>query len=330
MINFDSYSPQSLVSVVAISYNQSRWVVDALNSVFNQDYVNIELIISDDCSNDGTIELVESWLNQHGNRFHRVCLIKSASNEGICRNVAKGIAAASGSWIKGLACDDILCEDAISQFIENTIRDKTELAFSQVAKFSNHSGKSQLLGNLITNGQRIELFNNPQSLLHSIRRENFLPAPGAFYSSRLFKSIGGIDTSFKHLDDWPLWMRMLPAVSSVSWIDKPLTLYRISEQSVSQNKLKVPIRPFLYYDHQLFYLYYQLPFYNGFESWDNRIKNFRRIIVFEHLGNSWLAYKFLRPLQLLSPLAYKLVGNWMIYQLTNLRNKVRELLKISE
>ena len=301
----DTPAVEPLVSVIAIAYNQSEWVIEALNSVFNQDYTNIELIISDDGSDDGTPELVDRWLKQHGNRFHGVRLLTISSNEGICRNVAKGVAAASGSWIKGVACDDILCEDAISKFIEQTQRDGTELVFSQVTKFRTDGGKLQALGNLVTNEIEIASFKQSCALLEAIRRENFLPAPSAFYSRRLLEAVGGIYTSFRHLDDWPLWLRMLPVISSVSWIDKPLVLYRISEKSVSQRRIEKPIGAGLYFDVQRLYREYQLPFVTGFGRWHLRLQNVRRKLVFEYLGNTWFAYRLLMPLQLLSPLAWK-------------------------
>lgn len=293
-----------LVSVIAISYNQSRWVHEALNSVFNQDYDNIELIICDDGSSDETLVLIERWLQQHGSRFHGIQLLTNSKNEGICRNVSKGVAAARGSWIKGLACDDILCEDAISKFLEQTQRDNTELAFSQITKFRTDGGQLQALGNLLTNEQEIALMKQTSGLLQAVRRENFLPAPSAFYSRRLINAVGGIDTNFKHLDDWPLWLRMLTVVQRVSWIEKPLVLYRVSDHSVSQKKSSVPIGTLLHVDRQQFYQTYQRPQLTGLEFWHMHLQMFRQRMTFETLGNSWLAYRLLIPLQLLSPLTW--------------------------
>jgi len=296
---------QPLVSVIAISYNQSRWVIEALNSIFNQDYENIELIISDDGSNDGTPALIESWLQQHGSRFHGVQLLISATNEGICRNVAKGVAASHGSWIKVIACDDILCEDAISMFISQTQHDRTELVFSQITKFRTDGGQPQALGNLLTNEQEIALINQSSALLQAIRRENFLPAPSAFYSRRLFEAVGGIDTSFKHLDDWPLWLHMLPLIQRVSWIDKPLVLYRVSDHSVSQKKESMPIGALLHEDRQQLFHKLQSQQLTGIEFWHMHLQMLRQHLTFQTFGNSWLAYRLLMSLQLLSPLMWK-------------------------
>lgn len=51
-----------LVSVIVITYNSSKYVLETLNSVAAQTYDNIELIISDDCSVDNTVEICRNWL----------------------------------------------------------------------------------------------------------------------------------------------------------------------------------------------------------------------------------------------------------------------------
>ena len=51
-----------LISILVISYNSSKFIIDTLESIKKQSYNNIELIVSDDYSTDNTIELVTNWL----------------------------------------------------------------------------------------------------------------------------------------------------------------------------------------------------------------------------------------------------------------------------
>jgi acetyltransferase-like isoleucine patch superfamily enzyme/glycosyltransferase involved in cell wall biosynthesis len=294
-----------LVSVVVIAYQGAAVILDTLESIRRQNYEPLELIISDDGSTDGTSDLVKRWLNEHSGRFCRVQLLTSKINTGICQNVARAIGAARGTWIKPIACDDILCEDAITKYLEQVNCDGTELAFSQITKFNADGEQLRALGNLVTDEQQIAITGRCETLRQLIRQENFLPAPGAFYSRRLFESVGGIDIRFKHLEDWPLWLRMLPVVQRVSWIQKPLVLYRMSEKSVSQKQRSAPISAFLYKDRQIFYQQLQLPLLSGFHLWDMYLKILRQRLTFEIFGNSWLAYKFLLSIQILSPLAWR-------------------------
>lgn len=293
-----------LVSVVAIAYNNAAVVLETLESIRRQDYEAIELIVSDDGSKDGTPAVVERWLQQHGARFQGARLLTSAANEGICRNLAKGMAVARGAWIKAIACDDLLCDDAITKYLEQTQRDGTELAFSQITKVCAQSSGLVAQGNLLTDEKAIALLEQPVALLRTIRKENFLPAPGAFYSRRLFDLAGGVDTRFKHLDDWPLWLRMLPLAAKVSWIDKPLVLYRISTASISQAQRSHPVSKLLFQDRQRLYQQLQRDHLSGLQRWHQQLQLLRNRLTLEKFGNTWLAHRLLMPLQLLSPLTW--------------------------
>nr|WP_297526139.1 glycosyltransferase [uncultured Roseateles sp.] len=290
-----------LVSVVAISFNQAEFVLETLDSILKQDYGHIELIVCDDFSKDGTPALIEQWLTEHAARFHRTLLIASPVNQGVCKNLALGMAEATGEWIKPIACDDLLCQDAISKFVAHAREADCELLFSQMTLFHGHGASARLFGNYLDDARSAQVRGLPAALLQSIRNDNFLPAPSAFYSHALLQRVGGIDTSFKHMDDWPLWLRMLPQVSAVGWLDKPLVLYRISDKSISQKRAAKPIGALLYADQQHLHETLQKPFLGGLDRWHLGLQAWRKHWVFNHLGNSWTAYRLLMPLQFLSP-----------------------------
>jgi glycosyltransferase involved in cell wall biosynthesis len=290
-----------LVSVVAISYNQEEYVIECLDSILRQSYSNIELIVSDDSSSDETLRLIRLWLDQHRTRFIRTEIITSNENFGICKNLSNGLRSARGYWIKPIACDDILDVNAISQYVEYAQERCCELIFSQLEKFEGKSGSRKMIGKYLSPEQVVSLSQKTDILVKDLIYTNILPAPSAFYSRRLLECVGGVDTNFKHLDDWPLWLRMLPKISMLGWIDKSLVLYRVSEKSLSQSKDNKPIRDLLYQDHVLLYKNYQKSMVNILGRWDLYLQYLRRKIVFEYLGNKRLAFVVLMPLQLLSP-----------------------------
>ena len=59
---------EPLVSVVVISYNSAATIIETLDSVKNQNYSNIQLVVADDASSDNTVELVRDWMNQKWKR----------------------------------------------------------------------------------------------------------------------------------------------------------------------------------------------------------------------------------------------------------------------
>jgi alpha-1,3-rhamnosyltransferase len=70
-----SNSSNPLVSIVVITYNSSSYVIETLESIKAQTYQNIELIVSDDCSKDKTVDVCKKWIEKNKQRFVRTELI---------------------------------------------------------------------------------------------------------------------------------------------------------------------------------------------------------------------------------------------------------------
>ena len=122
-----------LVSVVIPTYNACAFVEATLRSVVEQDYPNIELIIVDDQSSDGTINLVEQLLANQD----RPSKIFSAINGGqnIARNI--GLALAKGVYVKFLDHDDLLPYHAISTQVLLLEQTASDLVVGSIERFTN-------------------------------------------------------------------------------------------------------------------------------------------------------------------------------------------------
>jgi len=114
-----------LVSVTVITYNSAKFVLETLESIRQQTYSNIELIISDDCSKDNTVELCQQWINEHGGRFVRSTIVTTPVNTGVAANFNRAIDNSNGEWIKGIAGDDLLLPTSVADYI-NYINDNDE------------------------------------------------------------------------------------------------------------------------------------------------------------------------------------------------------------
>jgi alpha-1,3-rhamnosyltransferase len=93
-------------------------VVETLESIKDQIYENIELIISDDCSGDDTVSVCKEWLYINNSWFADTKIIEADKNSGIPANCNRGLHATSGEWIKFIAGDDALEQDSIKDYIE--------------------------------------------------------------------------------------------------------------------------------------------------------------------------------------------------------------------
>ena len=90
-----------LVSILLATYNGSRFIRRAIQSVLNQTFGNYELIIIDDCSNDGTFEILKEFENEE-----RVIRLRNEVNLGYQKSLNRGIRSARGDYIAIIDDDD--------------------------------------------------------------------------------------------------------------------------------------------------------------------------------------------------------------------------------
>ncbi len=114
-----------LVSILVFSYNHEKYIGECLESIINQDYLNIELIVIDDCSPDNTWDIVMSYHEQAKNKLTKVNFILKDVNKGLSDSKNIGIGFASGKYILMCASDDAL---AVKQTISKLVNKMQSLS----------------------------------------------------------------------------------------------------------------------------------------------------------------------------------------------------------
>jgi glycosyltransferase involved in cell wall biosynthesis len=113
-----------IVSIVAICYNQARFVVETLESIRNQAYPIIQLIIVDDCSTDNSVEVIQNWIDGH----KMDCVfVKHDENLGVSKTCNDGLSLVEGKYYQIIACDDLLLKEKIYEQV-NILEEDDELA----------------------------------------------------------------------------------------------------------------------------------------------------------------------------------------------------------
>ncbi|MDR7210063.1 glycosyltransferase family A protein [Flavobacterium piscis] len=102
-----------LVSIICLCYNHEKYVIQTLNSVLNQTYKNIELIIADDYSSDYSEKTIQRWLKNHPD----ITFISNEANLGNTKTFNKALKHAKGNYIIDLAADDVLLADCVEKQI---------------------------------------------------------------------------------------------------------------------------------------------------------------------------------------------------------------------
>jgi len=103
-----------LATICVANYNNAAYLTEALDSIYNQTYQNIELIIIDDCSKDKSVSLIDDWISLKKTRFASVEFIKHEVNRGINYVVNLMLERATGEYFSMLASDDAILPDKLA------------------------------------------------------------------------------------------------------------------------------------------------------------------------------------------------------------------------
>ena len=225
-----------LVSIVVITYNSSKYVIQTLESAKAQTYQNIELIISDDCSTDDTVKVCEQWLEKNNNRFIKTKIITTNNNTGIPNNCNRGVKASQGEWIKVIAGDDTLMEACISDNV-NFINEHPEakFAFSLSKRVFGDSQLEEIAHNDIERYVRFSRMNSKEQL-HFFLKNSFgfsLPAPTFFFNKEVLTNLGGFDERFKFYEDKPFIIKSLIYYYKWYFLNKYTVNYYIRQDNNS-------------------------------------------------------------------------------------------------
>lgn len=226
-----------VVTVVVITYHSAVTVLETLDSIVNQTYgpENIELIISDDGSKDNTVQVINDWLVQHQTKFHNVKFLENNINGGIPKNCNMAWKAATSDWIKTIAGDDLLTNNALSDLVSFVNSNAgVDCVFGLVKFFPVKNECSYPVKGTFSH-YFFELKAKEQ--FESLLIGNIPLAPGAFLSKKILENVGYADEQFSILEDYPLWLTITRNGFKLHLLNTLVVNYRVGE-SVSLSNLK--------------------------------------------------------------------------------------------
>ena len=245
---------QPLVSVAVITYNSSKTVLETLDSIANQTYQNLELIVSDDCSSDNTVEVCREWIEEHKQRFVRTDLLTVKKNTGVSANLNRAADACRGEWVKEIAGDDVLLSDCIEIYMNYVIEHPdTVYMFANVELFGGDEETRKELGDFYSSMEkRFFSWSIEEQYDQLTLKDNPIPTPTSFYNREKVIALGvRNDERIPFYEDKPKWVAFLRKGVRFDYIDKTTVKYRLSDSSLCRNT------PDKYIVSQAkFYLYY--------------------------------------------------------------------------
>ena len=206
-----------LVSVALVSYNQEAYVRAAVRSAFAQTYSPLEIVLSDDCSQDRTFEIVQEEAQAYGGP-HKVILNRNPQNLGVASNYNRAAALASGFLIVIQDGDDISLPDRTSKLVAASLEPTpVDMVCSRVFVID---GAGAALPDLAVPPV------SPLSLKEAVET-GFISAAGCAcaYSRELWSKYGPIDADVLQ-EDIVLPFRAL-LERGIRIVDEPLVQYRV-------------------------------------------------------------------------------------------------------
>jgi len=211
---------EPLVSVIMPNLNKGRFIREAIESVLNQSYSNLELIVVDGGSTDDSLSQISSHLASD----RRVKLvIEPRRGAGRARN--KGLTRARGDFVAFLDSDDLYEREKIEQQVSLFREDRVTSCCYTEARIIDGEGKAT---RGIYNSDLVKLPRLPEGrILAPLLRLNFIVC-GTVMLRKECLSSGCFDQSVGFGEDWDLWVR-LARKYRFRYISEPLYHYRIYE-----------------------------------------------------------------------------------------------------
>jgi glycosyltransferase involved in cell wall biosynthesis len=205
------------VTLVTPSLNQARFLEGTLLSVLHQGYPDLEYMVFDGGSSDGTLDLLQPYAV-------RLAAVVSESDRGQADAINHGWQRATGAYVWWLNADDQLTPQSLALsvgFLE--ANPDVDMVYGDVIRIDEDD-------------RRLDLFRYPPFDLNVIvARGLALPQAGAFMRSSLIKRLGYLDADLHYSMDAEYWDRAILAGCRIDYLPQPLALFRIHDESKTQS-----------------------------------------------------------------------------------------------
>lgn len=234
------------------TYHSSPYIVETLESIYNQTYQNLALVVSDDCSTDDTIQIIEDWVAQERvkARFNSIQVITVPKNTGVSANCNRCIEVVPSDWLKFLGGDDILfpncIEDNMIFVAENP---QANIIFSQIKLYQDDFQEKNYIKTTPLeypeNLMREALTAKDQyELLLVSDRIHYTPS---FFSNKLaLIKVGNYDESNRMVEDYPMWLKLTNSGERLYYFHKITVGYRMHSKAINNVGDSVLFKPSLF------------------------------------------------------------------------------------
>lgn len=212
------------ISIIVPSYNQADFLKSTLESIFNQGYENLEVIVIDGDSSDGSVEIIKAYQNQ-------LTYWHSKPDAGPADAINQGFSIAQGEIVAWLSSDDMLSQGAIWAATEAFISDESlDLVFGNALYIDEQNNfyladhGTYRTGLYYGNFQPYEVIPQYWTYVHGV------PQPTVFFRKSLLDKVGKLDETYNFIFDFELFYRF-SKVAKIRKLERVQAFYRIHSGS---------------------------------------------------------------------------------------------------
>lgn len=229
------------ISIIVLSYNHEDYICDCLESIkyqvmkYGSKEHKIEVIVTDDCSSDNTVEVVEKWKEKNETIFDNFIIIRNKENIGTCNNYENALAASSGKYIKLIGGDDLFPYNSMYKIFDY-LRDYdivTGLPFEYIIDSDNNPVDIQTLTHKY---QCLNKQLEKKSFYELIERRCFLNAPATYIRREIAANSDVVNfvRSYVFTEDYPQWVKA-SEIKNIRYriLDEYTIIYRRTNKSAS-------------------------------------------------------------------------------------------------
>lgn len=216
------------VTVICVSYNHEAYVEEALRSVAEQTYPNVELIVVDNGSADRSVERITQFAKQNP----AVRFLKNEANLGLNRAFNQGLALAGGRYIIDLSADDVLLPGRIARQADlfERLSGPYAVVFSNAAYIDEQSRRMGVHYPVDANGRALVKVPSG-NVFRRVLESYFICTPTMMMRRDVLNELGGYDETLSY-EDFDFWVRSA-RLYHYGYVDEVLTLKRQLPDSLS-------------------------------------------------------------------------------------------------
>jgi glycosyltransferase involved in cell wall biosynthesis len=190
---------QPLVTVICLCYNHERFVQEAIESVYHQNYPLVQLIIVDDCSLDKSVSVIRDLIKDRS----EVIFIANDKNIGSCKSFNLALKVAKGDYLIDLAADDVLLPDRITRGVEALENAGPEYG----VQFTDAEIISEDGNPLYLHSKKFPHHTIPQGDIYkNLIDQYFICSPTMMFRKEVLEHMKGYDEALA-FEDFDFWIR---------------------------------------------------------------------------------------------------------------------------